>query len=88
MIEGIAGVHRDGILHLAEEILVIHDQAIGLVVAIEAIGAADRLEQAVILHRLVDVEHAAGGGIEAGEELVNHNQQLHLGGLLDETLFG
>ena len=81
-------VDRDGVLDLLEQVLVIDDVAEILVVAVEPVRAADRLEQAVVLHRLVDVEIGAGRRVEAGEQLVHDDQQLHVGRLLDEQRLG
>ena len=78
----LGGVNRDGVLDLLEQVLVVHDVAEVLVVAIEAVDAANGLEQAVVLHGLVDVEIGAARRIEAGEQLVHHDQQPHVGGLL------
>jgi hypothetical protein len=39
------------------------------------------------LHLFVDVEVGGGGGIKAGEQLIDHNQQAHLAGLFLEALF-
>ena len=59
------GIDRDGVLDLLEQVLVVHDVAEILVLAVEPVGAADRLKQAVVLHRLVDVEIGAGRRVEA-----------------------
>ena len=84
----LGGVNGDGVLDLLEQVLVVHDVAEVLVVAVEPVGAADGLEQAVVLHRLVDVEIGAGRRVEAGEQLVHHDQQLHVRRLLLEQLLG
>ena len=82
------GVDGDGVLDLLEQVLVVHDVAEVLVLAVEPVGAADGLEQAVVLHRLVDVEIGAGRRVEAGQQLVHHDQQLHVRRLLGEQLLG
>ena len=82
------GIDRKGILDFLEEILVIDDVAEILILPIQAVGAADRLKQAVILHRLVDIKISAGRGVEAGEQLVDHDQQLHIGRLAGEQGLG
>ena len=84
----LGGVDRDGVLDLLEQVLVVHDVAEVLVLAVQPVGAADGLEQAVILHRLVDVEVGAGRRVEAGEQLVHHDQQLHVRRLLGEQRLG
>ena len=40
----------------------------------------------MVLHLLVDVEVGGRRRVEAGQELVHDDQQLHLPGLLDEAL--
>ncbi len=82
------GVDGDGVLDLLEQVLVVDDVAEVLVLAVQPVDAADRLEQAVVLHRLVDVEIGAGRRVEAGEQLVHDDQQLHVGRLLDEQRLG
>ncbi len=84
----LGGVDRDGVLDLLEQVLVVDDVAEVLVLAVQPVGAADRLEQAVVLHRLVDVEIGAGRRVEAGEQLVHHDQQLHVRRLLGEQRLG
>src|SRR5690349_4995091 len=76
----------DGALKRFEKILVVDDVAVFLALVVEAVDAADRLEQAVVSHALVDVEVRRRGGVEASEKLVDDDQQLHLAGLLDEAL--
>ena len=82
------GVHRDGVLHLLEQVLVIDDVAKVLVFTIEPVGAADGLEQAVVLHGLVDIQVRARRRIKAGQQLVHHHQQAHVGRLFDEQRLG
>ena len=79
-------IDRHRALHLLEQVFVVHDVAEGLVLAVEPVRAADGLEQAVVLHRLVDVEVGAARRIEAGEQLVHDNEQPHVRRLLDEPL--
>ena len=42
----------------------------------------------MVLHGLVDVQVRARRRVKAGEQLVHHDQKLHIGGLLDEQGFG
>src|SRR6267143_3564657 len=81
-------VNRDGILHLLEQVLVIHDVTKILVIPIETVRAADSLEEAMILHALVDIEEGAAWSIESGEEFVHYDQELHVGGLFLEQFLG
>ena len=67
-----------------EQILVVNDVAVFLVFAVQPVHPADGLEQAVIAHLLVNVEIRGRGRVKAGEQLVHHDQQLHLAGLFDE----
>ena len=87
VVEGTSRVVLDGAGEGVEEVPVIDDVAVVLVVAVEPVDAADGLEQAVVLHRLVDVEVGRRRGVEASEELVHDDEQLHLAGGLDEPLF-
>ena len=77
-------VDRDGVLHLLEQILVVHDVAEVLILAIQAVDAADGLKEPVVLHGLVYVEISAGGRVEAGEQLVHHDEQPHVRRLFGE----
>ncbi|MNF75440.1 hypothetical protein D3C84_575040 [compost metagenome] len=57
-----------------------------LVLAIQTVDPADGLEQAVVAHLLVDVEVGRRRCVEAGQQLVHHDQQAHLPRLFDEAL--
>ena len=70
-----------------EQVLVVDDVAVFLVIAIQPIDAANGLEQAVVTHLLVDVEVGGRGRIKAGEQLVHHDQELHLARFVNELLF-
>ncbi len=48
-------INCDRILNFFEQVFVIHDVTEILVFAVEAVDAADRLEETVILHGLVDI---------------------------------
>ena len=84
----LGGIDGDGVLDLLEQVLVVHDVAEILVLAVEPVGPADGLEQAVVLHRLVDVEIGAGRRIETREQLVHHDEQLHVRRLFGEQRLG
>ena len=77
-VERAAGVVGDRRLERVEQVAVVDDVAVVLVVAVEAVDAADGLEQAVVLHLLVDVEVGGRGRVEAGQQLVDDDQQPHL----------
>ena len=81
------GVDGDGVFHFGEEVAVIDDVAEILVLTVEAIGATDGLEEAMILHSLVDIEVGAGWCVEACEQFVHHDQEFHVRWLLDEEFF-
>ena len=83
-VERAAGVVGDGGLEGVEQVAVVDDVAVVLVVTVEPVDSADGLEQAVVLHLLVDVEVGGARGVEAGQQLVDHDQQPHLAGLVDE----
>ena len=83
-LERLARVFLDRSLQRPEQILVVDDVAVLLVLSVQSVDAADRLEETVILHLLVDVEIRCGRGIETGQQLVHDDQELHLPGLVDE----
>src|SRR5205807_80158 len=58
------------------------------VLTIQTVHTADSLKQPMIAHLLVDVEIASRWRVKAGQELVHHDQKLHLPWLLDELLLG
>ena len=84
----LGAIDRDGILEFLEQVLVVDDVAEILVLAVEPVRAADGLKQAVVLHGLVNVEIGAGRRIEAGEQLVHHDEQLHVCRLFGEQRLG
>ena len=85
-VEGAAGVVGDGALERVEQVAVVDDVAVVLVVAVEPVDAADGLEQAVVAHLLVDVEVGGRRRVEAGQQLVDDDQQPHLARVVDEPL--
>ena len=58
-----------------------------LYVRAEAVHAADCLKERMVAHVAVDVENSCGWCVEAREQLIDHNQQLHLGWGVDESVF-
>ena len=70
--EGDGGI--DGVLLAAE----VEDVAVGLGGVEHAVGAAERLDQAVVLEVLVDVERVEVLGVEAGEEHVDDDGDVDL----------
>ena len=62
-------VEIERLRHVVEDADVVHDQAVGLVLAVGAVGAADRLQQVVVLHRLVEVHRLQDRRVEAGQQL-------------------
>jgi hypothetical protein len=50
------GVVLDRALQGTEKVLVVDDVAVFLVLAVQAVDPADRLEEAVVLHLFVDIE--------------------------------
>ena len=71
-------VNRDGVLDFFEQVFVVHDVAEIFVFTVEAVDAADGLEEAVILHGLVDVEIGAGRRVEASQQFIHDHQQFHV----------
>ena len=84
-VERAARVVGDGRFEGVEEVAVVDDVAVVLVVAVEPVDAADGLEEAVVLHLLVDVEIGGARRVEAGEQLVDDDQQPHLAGVRRRT---
>ncbi len=76
----------NGALQALEQVLVVDDVAVFLVVAVQAIDAANGLEQTMVAHLLVDVEKGRGRGVKAGQQPVHHDQQLHLPWLVHELV--
>jgi hypothetical protein len=70
--EGDGGVH--GVLLLAE----VEDVAVGLGAVEDAVGAGERLDQAVMLEVLVHVERVEVLGVEAGEQHVHDDGDVDL----------
>src|SRR5689334_16326665 len=68
-------VYRHRSLDLLEQVLVINDVAEGFVLSVEAIRATYGLEESMVLHRLINVEVRAARRIEAGEKLLNDDQE-------------
>jgi len=60
----LGGINRDGVLNFLEQVFVIDDVAEVLVLAVQPVDTADCLEQAVVLHGLVDVQISAGRRVE------------------------
>lgn len=81
-------VNGDRVFDFAEEVFVIDDVAEVFVVAVEAVGAADGLEESVVLHTFVNVEVGASGRIKACQQLIDDDQQLHIGRLGFELILG
>ena len=68
------GVVGNCALKAAEQVFIVDDLAVFLVVAIEPIHPANGLEQAMVLHLFVDVEVGGRRRIEAGQQLIDHDQ--------------
>ena len=71
-----------------EQLLEIDDVAVVLVVAVEPVGAADGLEEVVVVQLVIEVDVGAAGRVKAGQQLAHHDQQLAVGRLLDEAALG
>jgi hypothetical protein len=81
-------VDRDRLLHVLEQLLEVHDVAVVLVVAVEPVGAADGLEEVVVVEFVIEVDVGAARRIEAGQQLAHHDEQFEVGRLLDEPVLG
>ena len=60
---------------VVEDAEVVHDQAVGLS-RVQAVGAADGLQETVVAHGLVQVHGLEDRGVEAREELGGDDQEL------------
>ena len=81
----VGAVDRDGLLHVAEQLLEVDDVAVVLVVAVQPVGAADGLEQVMVAQFVVQVDVGAARRVEAGQQLAHHDQELQVRRLLDEA---
>ena len=79
-------VHSAG--EIAKQLLIIDNVAEILGLIIQTIHTADCLKQAVIVHRLVNVEISAGRCVESGQEFVHHDEQLHVRGFFNKLPLG
>jgi len=84
----VGAVDGDRFLHLAEQLLEVDDVAVVLVVAVEPICAADGLKQVVVVQLVVEVDVRAARRIEAGQQLADDDQQLHVRRFLNEAALG
>ena len=85
-LKGTGGILLHGSGQVTEQLLIVHDISEVLILAIQTVDTADCLEQAMIVHGLVNIQICAGWCIEASQKLINHNQQLHVIRLFDEFL--
>ena len=85
--KSLAGVVRDRLSQRSEQIFVINDVAKFFIIPIKPIDATDRLEQAVILHLLINVKISSRWCIKTGEKFVYHDEKFHLRKLFNEILF-
>lgn len=69
-------IESEGLRHIIEDADVIHDKAMGLLLAIGAICTTDGLQEIVVLHRLVEIHHLKDRRIKSGQELACDNHEL------------
>ena len=76
---------REGALKLARDAVVVDHEAVGLLgrdailrAGEAAIHARDRLQQRVLADRAVEVEDLFDGRVEAGDQLVDDDEDLRL----------
>jgi hypothetical protein len=62
--------------HVVEDAEVVDDQAVGLLVAVGAVGAGDGLQQGVVAHGLVEIHGLQDGRVEAGQQLGGDDEDL------------
>jgi len=75
---GLAGKQPDGGIHGCLLLAEIEDVAVGFDVVEHAVGARKRLNQAVVLEVLIDVEGVQIFGIEAGKQHIHHDDDIDL----------
>ncbi len=68
-------VEVHSVVELAQHAAIVDDVAAVLALG-QAVDAGDRLKQRVLLERLVDVEHGVARLVEAGQQLIDHDQHL------------
>ena len=61
---------------VVEDAEVVDDQAVGLVGRVDPVGAGDRLQEGVLLERLVEVLAVQDRGVEAGQQLRRDDDDL------------
>ena len=66
--------HGERVLEFRGDAPVVHDQAVGLLVALRAVDAGDGLEQRVFLERGVQIHDLLDRGVEAGQQHVADDQ--------------
>ena len=78
------------ILYLFEELLEVNNitEVLAFIFVVWTVNSADGLEQVVTFHLLVEIEICCAWSVEAGKEFVDHDEQLHLTGMVDELVFG
>ena len=69
-------VEVQGLGHIVEDADVVDDQAVRLLLAAGAVGAADGLQEVMVLHRLVEIHHLQDGRIEAGEQFAGDDDEF------------
>ena len=58
--------------------------AVVFVVAVEPIGATNRLEKVVIAEFVIEVNINATRGVKTGQQFAHHDEELEVSGLFDE----
>ena len=79
-------VHTVG--HIVEKFLVVDNDTEGLRLVIQTVHAANRLEQAMVLHLFVDIQICAMRSIKTSQQLIDYNEQLHVSRFINELAFG
>ncbi len=71
-----AAEQLDGVIHLLFEVTEADDLAKTLLLVQHAVGAAERLQQAVILHVLVHIKRVEFLAVKARKEHAHHKKQV------------
>ena len=71
---------------VVEDAEVVDDQAVGLLLGVGAVRAADRLQQRVVAQRLVEVHRLQDRRVEAGQQLGGDDEDLQRVGWVAEAV--
>ena len=83
-VKSICRIVLNSLFKTFEQVLVVNDVSVIFVITVKTIHSTNRLEQSVVAHLLIDIEVRGGRRVKTGEQLIHHNEQLHLARLLNK----